>query len=74
MNRRDFVVLLLLAVLVIGFVAYEMAGEALPGWHTISFIAQHNSPVAIGIGIAFPLGGIGGAIWWARHMHARISR
>jgi len=73
-TRKDAIVLLVLAVLVIAFVAYEMAGEELPGWHTISFIAQHNSPLAIGIGIAFPAGGIGGAVWWWKHMHSRISK
>lgn len=71
---RDFVILLSLAVLVMAFVAYEMAGEALPGWHTVSFIAQRESPLAIGIGIAFPAAGLGGLAWWIHHMHSRISK
>lgn len=74
MSRKDFVVLLTLAVLVLGFVAYEMAGLLLPGWHTLSFLSEHNQPLAIGIGVAFPVAGLAGLAWWIHHMHSRIPK
>lgn len=75
MTRRDFVVLLSLAVIVLAFVGWELGGltAGLP-IHTISFYAQHNEPLAIGIGIAFPVAGIAGLALWIRHMHSRIPK
>jgi hypothetical protein len=74
-NRRDFVILLGLAVLVLAFVAWELGGltAGLP-IHTISWYSQHNAPLAIGIGVAFPAAGIAGLAWWIWHMHSRIPK
>jgi hypothetical protein len=74
-TRRDFVVLLSLAIIVLAFVAWELAGltAGLP-IHTISWYSQHNEPLAIGIGIAFPVAGMAGLAWWVHHMHSRIPK
>jgi uncharacterized iron-regulated membrane protein len=42
--------------------------------HTISYYSEHNQPLAIGIGIAFPVAGIVGAVLWWKHMHSRIAK
>jgi hypothetical protein len=73
-SRRDFAVLLGLAVLVLGFVAYEMAGLTIDGWHSVSWYAQHNIVLAAFIGVLFIAGGLGGLLWWIRHLRSRIPR
>lgn len=76
MTRKDFVVLLVLAILVLAFVAYEMAGELLPGWDTISFFSQRSNALFDAIFALFILGGLGGAGWWYWHIKrsGRISK
>lgn len=75
MTGRDAVVLLSLAVVVLAFVAWELGGLTLGlPIHTISFYAQHNQPLAIGIGIAFPVAGLAGLVWWIRHMRSQIPK
>ncbi len=72
MTRRDFVILLSLAVIVLGFVAYEIAGLTLPGWHTVSFLASQNPALHVGITVAFVVAGLVGAAWF--WWHARKGR
>lgn len=75
MTRTDVVVLLCLAIVVLAFVAWELGGltAGLP-IHTISWYSQHDEPLAIGIGVAFPTAGIAGLVWWIHHMHSRIDK
>ena len=68
MTKRDGAVLLGLAVLVLAFVAYEMAGLSLPGWDTVSFFSQRSDPLFVTIFALFILGGLGGAGWWYWHI------
>ncbi len=74
MSRRDFVILLSLAIIVLGFVAYEMAGLLLPGWHTISFYAHASTWLDYGITGLIAGAGAVGVWWWRRHMRSRIPR
>ena len=63
------------AIIVMAFVAWEIGGmtAGLP-IHTISYYSQHDEPLAIGIGAAFPIGGVVGLVLWIRHMRSRILK
>ena len=67
-QRRDYVILLGLLVVVAAFVAYEEAGLRLEGWHTISFVAQHNLVLFIAILILIPVSALGLMGWWWWHI------
>ena len=72
---RDTYVLLGLGIVVLLFIAYEIAGLTLPGWHTISFIAKHHPWLYTLILTAFAVGGPVGVWWWAWHINfGTISR
>lgn len=73
-SRLDFVILLALLVIVAGFVAWEMAGLLLPGFHTISFEAIHHAWLAYLIGALFVAGGAGGLLWWRHHLKTSIPK
>jgi hypothetical protein len=73
-NRRDFVALLGLAVVVVAFVAYEMAGLLLPGWHTISYYASISPGLGHAIEAGFIVAGGGGAVWFYFHLRGRIPK
>jgi hypothetical protein len=73
-SRLDFVVLLSLLVVVTAFVAFEMAGLLLPGWHTISYYAHANRWLDYLISALFLAGGAGGFIWWRHHVSQNIPR
>lgn len=75
-SRVDFVILLALPIIAGGFSAYEMAGltpEWL-SWHTLSYSAQHNFALALGIGVAAAVALVGFEVWWWRHMHSSIPK
>jgi hypothetical protein len=77
MDWRAVRILLSLLIVVAAFVAWELAGldPHLPAIHTISFIAEYDSPaLRFAIGAAFLLGGAGGFLWWAWHMRRRIFK
>lgn len=74
MTKRDADILLGLAVIVVGFVAFEMAGLLLPGWHTISYYAAHNAVLDYFLLAAFVLGGLGGAVWFWFHIRRGIPK
>jgi hypothetical protein len=73
-SRLDFVILLSLLVLVAAFVAWEIAGLTLPGFHTISFEAVHHAWLAYLIGALFVAGGAGGLLWWRHHLTTSIPK
>jgi hypothetical protein len=73
-DRLDFVILLALVVLVAAFVAYEMAGLLLPGFHTISYEAVRHTWLAYLIGALFVAGGLVGLLWWRRHLRSNIAK
>jgi hypothetical protein len=71
----DTYVLLGLGIVVLMFIAYELAGLMLPGWHTISFIAKHHRELYLIILAAFMLAGLVGPAWWVYHINwGTISR
>lgn len=76
MSGRAVRILLGLAVLVLSFVAYELAGldPKLPGVHTISYVAQNDHWLAWVIGATFPLAGAAGWVWWHWHLSRRITK
>jgi hypothetical protein len=67
-QRRDYVILLGLLVVVAAFVAYEEAGLRLDGWHTISYFSQHNLVLFIAILVLIPASGLGVTVWWWFHI------
>ena len=72
---RDTYVLLGLGILVLGFIAYELAGLTVPGLHTISFIAKHNHWLFVSILVGFMVAGFVAPAWWIWHIvYGTISR
>jgi hypothetical protein len=61
-------------VIVLGFVAFEMAGLTVDGLHTISFYASHNRWLDYLISALFLGGGAAGFVWWRHHVRSRIPR
>lgn len=75
MSRKDAVILTLVVVLPGLFAVYEMAAlNGVFGLHTISFIAQLNPAVAIGIAVAAVAALVVFLLWWLHHMRSRIPR
>lgn len=72
---RDTYVLLGLGILVLAFIAYELAGLTLPGWHTISYYAKYHPWLFSGILLGFMALGMIAPVWWVIHVrYGTISR
>ena len=73
--HHDTYVLLGLGILILGFVAYEIAGLTLPGWHTISWFAKYHSWLFTTILVGFMALGLLAPLWWVGHIRfGTISR
>jgi hypothetical protein len=51
-----------------------MAGLTLPGWHTVSYFAQHSPILALAIGVGIASSGAGGLLWWRHHLKTDIPK
>lgn len=67
---EDLAVLFILAILVVSFIFYELAGLTIPGWHTISYLAHNHWYLRFLILLGFLLA----PIWWMIHSGRPIIR
>ncbi len=71
---RDFTILLVGVAISLLFVAYEMAGLTIPGWHTISYYASHNQTLRFAISCVMLLAGPISGAWFIWHTSHFIPR
>lgn len=72
---RDTYVLLGLGIIILAFIAYELAGLTPPGWHTISYYAKYHPSLFTAILVGFMVLGLLAPIWWVAHIkYGTISR